>query len=323
MEVCGTHTQVISRFGIRQMMPKNINLLTGPGCPVCVTAQKDIDAIVSLALASVPIATYGDVLRVPGAFGSLNQARENGSKVFDVYSTQDALKLQRQYPNLVFFAIGFETTAPMTAWAVKKGLTVYSTHKIFVPAMRTLLQMGEVKIDGFIDPGHVSAIIGVEPYKVMKVPQVISGFEPEDVLMTIYMLLEQIKDGRQEVENQYSRAVRKRGNSRAQKEIFNVFKIADGDWRGFGKIPKSGLEIKNEYKEFDAKIKYKNILDKVDFSKSKEPPGCRCGEILRGIILPDQCPLFSKLCQPDNPIGPCMVSVEGGCNNYYRYGKNN
>ncbi len=319
MEVCGTHTQVISRSGIRQIMPQNIHLLTGPGCPVCVTAQKDIDAIVSLALAGTPIATYGDVLRVPGRFGSLNQARENGALVFDVYAVQDALKLKKQYPNLVFFAIGFETTAPMTAWAIKQGLTVYSTHKVFVPAMQALLQMGEIKIDGFINPGHVSAIIGTEPYKIMPVPQVIAGFEPKDVLEAILMLLRQIKEGRCDVENQYSRVVKKQGNLLAQKEIFDVLEIFGADWRGFGKISKSGLEIKGEYKKFDAKIKYKNILDKIDFSQSADSTGCRCGEVLRGLVLPNQCPLFGKLCQPDNPVGPCMVSVEGACNVFWRY----
>jgi hydrogenase expression/formation protein HypD len=323
MEVCGTHTQAISRHGIRDVLPKNINLITGPGCPVCVTAQKDIDAIISLALAGVPVASYGDVLRIPGYFGSLDDARGQGAKVFDVYSTEDALKLKEKYPDLVFFGLGFDTTVPMTAYAIKNGLTVYSTHKLFLPAMEALLKMGEVRIDGFIDPGHVSVIIGTEPYKSMKVPQVITGFEAEDVLVGIYMLLRQIKKGEKNVENQYLRSVKKEGNPKARKLTFDVFEIKDGEWRGFGVIPGSGLEIKDQYKEFDAKIKYKDILSKVDFSKSKEPKGCGCGEIIRGLKGPKECPLFGRVCIPENPIGPCMVSVEGACNNFFRFRKIN
>jgi len=317
MEVCGTHTQAISRFGIREFLPKNINLITGPGCPVCVTAQKDIDAIVSLSLAGIPIATYGDVLRVAGRFGSLNEARENGAKVFDVYSTEDALKLREKYSDLVFFGMGFDTTTPMTAWAIKKGLIVYSTHKLFLPAMEALLKMGEIKIDGFIDPGHVSAITGINFYKTMKVSQVITGFEAEDVLSGIFMLLKQIDEGRNDIENQYVRVVKKEGNREARKIIDEVFEIGDGDWQGFGIISNSGLEIKNKYRKFDAKVKYKNILDKINFSKSREPRGCKCGEIIRGLKKPKECPMFGKLCTPKNPIGPCMVSVEGACHNFF------
>lgn len=321
MEVCGTHTQAISRAGIRDVLPKNIKLITGPGCPVCVTAQKDIDAIVNLALAGVSVATYGDVLRVPGAFGSLDEAREKGAQVFDVYSTEDALELQKKYSDLVFFGLGFDTTAPMTAYAIQKGLTVYSTHKIFVPAMEALLEMGEIKIDGFIDPGHVSAIIGTKPYESMKVPQVITGFETQDVLEGILMLLRQIKNGRQEVENQYTRAVKKEGNPEARKITYEVFEAGGGLWRGFGDIPGSGLEIKEKYKDQNAKVKYEDILEKIDFSQSVEPAGCRCGEIIRGLISPETCPMFAKACTPDNPIGPCMVSIEGACNNFYRCGR--
>ncbi len=319
MEVCGTHTQAVARHGIKELLPKNVKLTTGPGCPVCVTAQEDIDAIISLALAGVPVATYGDMMRVPGFYGSLDQAREKGAKVFDIYSTEDALALQKKYPDLVFFGLGFETTAPMTAYAVKKGLTVYSTHKLFLPAMEALLKIGELKIDGYICPGHVSTIIGVEPYKVMKVPQVITGFTAEDILVGVYMLLKQIKENRVEVENEYLRSVKIKGNPKAYGEIFEVFGVADGNWRGFGIIPKSGLEIKSEYKRFDAKIKYKNILSKVDFSQSRKPTGCKCGEVIRGLKEPSQCPMFKKICAPENPVGPCMVSVEGACNVEYRY----
>jgi len=319
MEVCGTHTQAISRYGIREVMPKNVHLITGPGCPVCVTAQSDIDSIVSLALAGVPVATYGDLLRVPGNFGSLNQAREAGAKVFDVYSTEDALELKEEYPDLVFFGLGFETTAPMTAYAIRKGLTVYSTHKLFLPAMHAILKMGEIKIDGFIDPGHVAAVIGVDPFKKIKAPQVISGFEADDVLSSIYFLLKQIKNGDSNVENTYQRVVKDTGNAVATEAISDVFKVADGEWRGFGVIADSGLAVSDKYKEYDAKIKYKDILDKVNLNNSKEPAGCRCGEIVRGLISPEACPMFKKVCTSDNPVGPCMVSVEGACNVALRY----
>jgi len=321
MEVCGTHTQAVARAGIRALMPKNVHLTTGPGCPVCVTAQEDIDAIVSLALAGVPVATYGDMLRVPGHLGSLDEAREKGAKVFSVYSVEEALGVLEECPDLVFFGLGFETTAPMTAYAVKKGLTVYSTHKLFVPAMKALLNIGELKIDGFISPGHVSTIIGVKPYEDMGVPQVITGFAPEDILVGIYMLLKQIKEGRADVENEYTRSVRKDGNPAAYGEIFEVFEVVDGNWRGFGVIPKSGLEIKKEFGKYDAKVKHKDILDKVDFSKSRRPTPCKCGEIIRGLKEPKDCPVFGKVCKPENPIGPCMVSVEGACNVAYRYEK--
>ncbi|MFA7319366.1 MAG: hydrogenase formation protein HypD [Parcubacteria group bacterium] len=321
MEVCGTHTQVISRFGIREILPKNIKLITGPGCPVCVTAQRDIDAIVNLALAGIPVATYGDALRVPGYFGSLNEAREKGAQVFDVYSVADAVELKKKIPNLVFFGLGFETTTPMTAWGIQNGLIVYSAHKIFLPAMEALLSMGEIKIDGFIDPGHVSVVIGTAPYVKLKIPQVITGFEMQDVLEGILLLLNQIKNKDTRVLNQYSRAVRDKGNEKIRRIISDVFEAADGEWRGFGIIPKSGLKIRNKYRQFDAKVKYGNILAKVDFSRSKDPAGCKCGDVIRGLMESKKCPLFGKVCMPDNPVGPCMVSVEGACSVAFRYNK--
>lgn len=317
MEVCGTHTQTVSRSGIRSLLPKNVKLLTGPGCPVCVTAQEDIDGVVALAKAGIPIATYGDMLRVPGFFGSLQQARSQGAKVFSVYSIEEALQLQKKYPKLVFFGLGFETTTPMTAIALKKGLTVFSAHKLFLPAMKVLLEAEEIRIDGFISPGHIATIIGTVPFEQLKVAQVIAGFEAEDVLVAIYLLLCQIRDGKKEVENEYIRLVKKNGNEVAQKMIADNFQICAGNWRGFGKIPDSGLEVKNP--KLNAKIKYKDILSKIDFSQSKKPTGCRCGEIIRGTLNPKQCPMFGKKCTPENPYGPCMVSEEGACNNYFRF----
>lgn len=321
MEVCGTHTQAISHYGIREVLPKNVKLITGPGCPVCVTAQKDIDAIVGLALAGIPVATYGDMLRVSGYFGSLNQAREKGAQVFDVYSVDEALDLAGKNNEIVFFGLGFETTTPMTAWGIQNGLNVYSAHKIFLPAMEALLKGEEIKIDGFIDPGHVSAVIGTAPYQKLKIPQVITGFEMRDVLEGIFLLLNQIKNNDLRVLNQYWRVVKTGGNKKIQKIIQEVFEISDGEWRGFGIIPGSGLEVGSKYQEFDAKVRYRDILSKVDFSKSKDPVGCKCGEVIRGLIEPKKCTMFGKICTPDNPVGPCMVSVEGACNVSFRYAK--
>ena len=319
MEFCGGHTHALFRHGLLGVLPREIDLVHGPGCPVCVTAQVDIDAIVNLALAGIPVATYGDAIRVPGYFGSLEKARSLGAKVFPVYSVEEALELKVKYPDMVFFGIGFDTTAPMTAMALKKGLTVYSTHKLFLPAMDALLAMGELKIDGFLSPGHVSTIVGLKPYEHMKVAQVITGFEAEDVLVGLLMLLHQIKKGKSIVENEYARSVRKLGNPKARKIIFEEFKISDGNWRGFGIIPSSGLEVKNP--KLNAKIKYKDILSKIDFSLSRKPTGCLCGEVIRGLITPVECPMFGRACTPENPYGPCMVPAEGSCNVKYRYNK--
>jgi hydrogenase expression/formation protein HypD len=333
MELCGTHTEAVARNGIKKILPKNIRLLSGPGCPVCVTDQRDIDAIVNLALNGIPIACYGDALRVPGNLAlksekgsgnlSLNRTRELGADVNEVYSTQDALNLQKKKPKLVFFGLGFETTTPMTAYAIKKGLTVYSSHKLFVTAMQALIDTPTLKIDGFINPGHVSTIIGIEPYKrimnyesgIMNVPQVITGFEAEDVLIGIYMLLKQISENRAEVENEYVRSVRPEGNPTAMGLINEVFEAEDALWRGLGKIPNSGLKIRKRYSEFDAKVKYKDILNSLNtkYCILNTNSGCICGAILRGLKEPKDCKLFNKKCTPENPVGACMVSNEGAC----------
>ncbi len=357
MELCGTHTEAVAKFGIKKLLPKNIKLLSGPGCPVCVTDQRDINGVLVLALEGIPIACYGDVLRVPGTIAvssikyqvssiNLDKAREMGANVSEVYSTEDALKLQKQKPDLVFFGLGFETTAPMTADAIKRGLTVYSSHKLFVPAMQALIDAPQLKIDGFINPGHVSAIIGTEPYerimnnesRIMNIPQekkcppdkggrgfknipqVITGFTGEDVLVGIYMLLKQIAEGRAEVENEYVRAVRPEGNPRAIKLINEVFEIEDAHWRGLGKIPNSGLEIREKYSDFDAKVKYKKILSMNYESRIMNyESNCICGAILRGLKEPKDCKLFCKNCTLENPVGACMVSSEGACGIEARY----
>ncbi|MFZ2970953.1 MAG: hydrogenase formation protein HypD, partial [Minisyncoccia bacterium] len=323
MELCGTHTEAVAKFGIKKLLPKNIKLLSGPGCPVCVTDQSDINAVIKLALEGIPISCYGDVLRVPGTMQmknkndkskfknegkilvnkgepeaslSLDKARELGADVTEVYSTEDALKLQKTKPDLVFFGLGFETTTPMTADAIKRGLTVYSSHKLFVPAMQALADTPSLKIDGFINPGHVSTIIGTEPYKELRImnyesrikfkiqslPQVITGFTSEDVLIGIYMLLKQIAEGRAEVENEYTRAVRQEGNPIAMKLINEVFEVEDAFWRGLGKIPNSGFEIRPKYSKYDAKVKYKDILSE-NYESRIMNHGCICGAILRGL----------------------------------------
>ncbi len=319
MEVCGTHTQTVAKYGIRSVLPKNIKLISGPGCPVCVTAQDDIDAVIELALNGVKIATYGDMIRVPGSKMNLEHAIAKGADISVVYSVEDCFKIKKlkeNLDNIVFFGVGFETTTPMSAAALKKGLTVYSVHKLIPPAMDALLSMGELKIDGFIDPGHVSAIIGVKPYRALKVPQVITGFLAVDVLASILMLLRQLKDGRCEVENEYTRIVHEEGNTKARDLVNEVFKVSESKWRGFGVIADSGLEVMDD--ELNAKIKYKEILDAMP--EVKKDVGCACGEIIRGLKEPDECPLFGKVCTPENPRGPCMVSHEGSCSIFFRYG---
>ncbi len=315
MELCGTHTQTIARYGIKNILPNNIHLIAGPGCPVCVTDQSDIDKIVAIARAGVPIASYGDALRVPGQFGSLDDARREGFKVFDVYSVDEALVLQKENKNLVFFGLGFETTAPATAYAIKRGLKMYSTHKSFLPAMHTLLEMKEINIDGFINPGHVSVIIGSKAYQNIKQPQVIAGFSAKQVLEAIYFLLKQIKEGRAEVENNYLEVVGENGNKKALDLLAEVFELKNASWRGFGVIINSGMELRKNFAEQDAKIIYQDILDKVP--SKFENKACRCSEIIRGLATPNDCPMFGKLCTPEKPYGPCMVSVEGACSIAY------
>lgn len=317
MEVCGTHTQTVVQAGIRNLMPKNVKLTQGPGCPVCITPQEDIEAIVNLALAGIPIVSYGDVLRVPGFKESLIEARKKGAFVREVYSVNEALELKEKIKNLVFFGIGFETTAPMTALAIKKGLTVYSAHRLFFPGLSSLIRNKKIKIDGLICPGHVSTIIGFKPYQKLKIPQVISGFEPEDVLISIYILLKQILRGERKVENEYKRSVKAEGNVLAQKLIFEVFEAKEGLWRGLGKIKNTALEIKKKYQKFDAKEKFKDILKKIEFPKLKKT-ACICDKIILGEKEPRDCPLFKKICFPENPKGPCMVSIEGTCYIYFK-----
>ncbi len=313
MEVCGGHTNTIMRYGIRDILPKNIRLISGPGCPVCVSSQRDIDSMIKLAREGVPVATYGDMLRVPGSGASLEDARSEGAVVEMVYSATEALKLKQKYDDLVFFGIGFETTAPMAAYLLKRGVMVYSVHKLIPPAMKALAG-SDLRIDGFIDPGHVSTIIGTKPYEAIRLPQVISGFEPGQIIRSVYLLLKLIQENKKSVVNGYPEAVRPEGNTAAQRLMKKYFHISASEWRGLGKIGGSGLEVADD--SLNAKIKYRKLLEDIE---PIEPSGCRCGDILKGIIEPKDCPLFAKACTPDEPKGACMVSQEGSCQIAYAF----
>lgn len=319
MELCGTHAEAIAKHAIKNILPANIKLISGPGCPVCVTDQEDIDIVVGLALAGVPVACYGDAAAVPGNLGSLEEARQKGADVTIVYDAAEAVKLQQQKPELIFWGLGFETTAPATAWAVKNNLAVFSSHKVFPPAMAALLQNKKTKIDGFLDPGHVSAIIGMEVYEQFEIPQVVSGFEAADVLRAVEMLLDQILAGEYKVENEYARLVKKEGNKKALKLLDEVFEIADARWRGLGVIKNSGMKLRKKFQKQDAEYIYRDRIAEIKKNIKMKPSACRCGEVLQGLIESRECPLFGKVCTPDNPYGACMVSQEGSCNIEYRF----
>lgn len=328
MEVCGTHTVAIAKNGLRAVMPESVTLLSGPGCPVCVTANRDIDTAVALAQRpEVIITTFGDMMKVPGSYSSLSHEKSEGRDVRIVYSPLDALALAAREPEreVVFVAVGFETTAPLIAAAILRAeasglrnFSVFCAHKTVPLALEALVNDPEVEIDAFILPGHVSTIIGLEPYRFLAekygVPGVITGFEPIDVLQGVYMLLKQLEEGRAEVEIGYRRGVLPDGNTTAQEMVDRVFQPIDADWRGIGVIPGTGLGIRDDYAEYDAVRKLP-----VDVPEPRDIKGCQCGEVLRGIILPFQCKLFGRGCTPEHPIGPCMVSSEGSCAAYYRF----
>ncbi len=328
MEVCGTHTMAIAKYGISQLLPKNINLISGPGCPVCVTSINDIDKIIEITNKyNVTIFTFGDMMKVPGSNSSFSQQKSIGKKIIICYSPLDAFEYAKNNPreNVIFIAIGFETTAPLTAVLLNKiynenikNLFIYSTHKIIPPALEALLNDENINIKAFLLPGHVSAIIGLNPYKFIakkyNIPAVISGFEPESILKSILMILKSYVNNNPDILIEYNSIVKIEGNPTAQQKINQVFEITDSDWRGIGKIPKSGLDLKKEFSNFDAKV-----IFKIDPIISKEPPGCECGNILKGIKSPLNCKYFGKLCNPSNPIGPCMVSSEGACAAYFKY----
>ncbi len=330
MEVCGTHTVAISRFGIRSRLPRDLRLLSGPGCPVCVTPTAIIDTIIELSrLPDVIIATFGDMLRVPGTASSLQQERASGKSIKIIYSPLEAIELAQQQPSktIVLVAVGFETTLPVLAATMIRAKEMklenffaIPSGRLAPPAMAALLQSNDVKIDGFICPGHVSTIIGSAPYLPLArdyhVPCVVTGFEANDILQGVVQLLEQIADNRTEVEIQYKRAVSDSGNKIAQDAIARVFQIVDAEWRGIGVIPLSGMEFNEEFHYFDARQRFSITTS----TTSAMPAGCRCGEIMRGMKLPPECELFGRSCTPQHAVGPCMVSSEGCCAAYYRYG---
>ncbi|MCW4014161.1 MAG: hydrogenase formation protein HypD [Candidatus Bathyarchaeota archaeon] len=326
VHVCGTHEDAIMKNGIRNMLPRNVEVLMGPGCPVCTVPPNRIDYTIRLAEEGAIVTTFGDMMRVPAGLGSLADAKARGHDIRMVYSIHDAVKIAQENPDreVVHFAVGFETTAPTTASEILAGppenFSVYSAHLLIPPAMEALLEMGVSQIDGFIDPGHVSTIIGEVGYQTVHdkypVPQVIAGFEPLDILFSIALIIKQKNEGRAEIENTYQRAVKPEGLPKALEMLDKVFEPEDAPWRGIGTIPKSGLQLRPEYKQYDASKKF-DILVESDYSM---PPGCKCGEVLRAMIYPWDCPLFNKICNPDNPVGPCMVSHEGSCYIAARYG---
>jgi hydrogenase expression/formation protein HypD len=329
MEVCGGHTMSVQRFGLPSLLPENIRLLSGPGCPVCVSSRKFIDqAIAYSRLKEVIITTYGDLIRVPGSTSSLDREKAKGADIRIVFSAMDALAIARENPGkkVVFLGIGFETTAPASAAALigayqgnLKNFLLFSSHKIMPPAMAALVDEG-VKIDGYIAPGHVSTITGTEIYRDIAEKYhlgcVITGFEPVDLMEAIMMLVRQIENNDQKVEIQYRRAVRPEGNAKAREMLGEVFELRDDWWRGLGILPFSGYGVNDKYAGFDAER-----MLQVDVEPTREDKGCICGEILKGLKNPKDCKLFAKGCTPQNPAGPCMVSNEGACQAYYRYNR--
>lgn len=327
MEVCGGHTSSIHRFGIPSLLPENIRLLSGPGCPVCVTATEFIDKIVRVSSEpGVIVATFGDLIRVPGSESSLDKCRSAGADIRIVFSPLEAVNIALNNPSgkVVFPAIGFETTAPGTAVAIKKAkamgvrnFLVFSAHKIMPPAMDSIIRDG-TRLDGFICPGHVATITGSKIFSF--IPQkynlgcVISGFEPSDILQSILMLVKQVNKNMPIVEIEYRRAVKPDGNETALRNMEEVFEPCDAWWRGLGTIHGSGLRIRKEYRDFDADETFK-----FDLISENENPLCICGDILRGLSIPSECPLFGKVCNNDNPVGACMVSAEGSCNIHLKY----
>lgn len=328
MEVCGTHTVSIARNGIRSLMPQQVKLASGPGCPVCVTSNHDIDKVIALArIPDLILATFGDMTRVPGSTSSLLAEQAHGADVRIVYSPLDALRIAQENPDkqVVFVGVGFETTTPLIAMAIKRAkesrlanFSVFAAHKNMPNALDVIVNDPELSVDALILPGHVSTIIGVEPYRFLAerygIPGVITGFEPNDILQGVAMIMRQLHEGRAEIEIAYARGVMPEGNPVALAAIDEVFAVCDATWRGIGVIPESGYVIREKFAEFDAMRRFDPVVE-----ETIEHAGCRCGDVLRGVMRPDECPLFRKVCTPENPVGPCMVSSEGSCAAFFRY----
>jgi len=330
MEVCGGHTHSIFRYGIEGMLPKEIELVHGPGCPVCVLPMGRVDDCVALAeQPNMIFTTFGDAMRVPGSKKSLLQAKADGADVRMVYSPLDALELARDNRDkeVVFFGLGFETTMPSTALTVLraqadgiKNFSLFCNHITIIPTVKAILDSPDMKIDGFLGPGHVSMVIGTKPYEFIanhyKRPLVVAGFEPLDVLHSVWMVLKQIDEGRSEIENQYVRIVPDEGNDEALNAVSKVFELREFfEWRGLGSIDHSGVRMREEYADFDAERKFS-----VPNIKIADPKSCQCGEVLKGVIKPFECKVFGKACTPEMPLGALMVSSEGACAAYYQFG---
>lgn len=331
MEVCGGHTHAIFKYGLEELLPATIEMIHGPGCPVCIMPKGQLDDAIAIAEhPAVIFTTFGDAMRVPGSQFSLLQAKAKGADIRMVYSPLDALEIAKVNPDrqVVFFAIGFETTAPSTALTVLqaesagvKNFSLFCNHVLVVPALEALLSHPDLQLDGFVGPGHVSMVIGTDPYQVIAQryhkPLVVSGFEPLDLLQSIWMVLQQLAEGRCEVENQYTRFVQATGNVVALAAMQRVFQVRDRfEWRGLGDIPHSGLQMRPEYAQFDAEAQF--ILPHRQVADHK---ACACGEILKGLKKPWECKVFGTACTPEHPIGACMVSSEGACAAYYKYGR--
>ena len=331
MEVCGGHTHTIFKYGIEDLLPPNIEMIHGPGCPVCVIPLGRVDDSISIALKpGVIFTTFGDMMRVPGSRTSLLDAKASGADVRMVYSPLDALKIAKKNPDrrVVFLALGFETTAPSTALTVLQAakdkvenFTVFCNHITIVPALKAMLDSPDLRLDGFVGPGHLSTVIGTRPYDFVPEqygkPLVCSGFEPLDILQSVYMIVKQIVEGRAEIENQYARAVSRNGNQKALEAIFEVFEPRDYfEWRGLGSIARSGMKLRPKYAAFDAELTFA-----VPGLRIADPKACQCGEILKGVKKPWECKVFGTACTPETPIGSCMVSSEGACAAYYNFGR--
>jgi len=326
MHVCGTHEHTISKYGLRTLLPNKLEILSGPGCPVCVCPAADIDKAIEIGKRdNTIITTFGDMIRVPATNISLAELKAKGADVRIVYGPHDAIQIAKENPKkeIIFFAIGFETTAPLIGYEIKNGppsnFSVICAYKLIPAALELLISQSQLNIDGFISPGHVSTIIGLQPFRIFsdayKVPNVIAGFEPNDVLLSILMLLQQIKYKKHETLNEYSRVVKPEGNIVAQEIMNEVFRSVSSPWRGIGRILDGGLVIRDKYEKFDADKKFD-----IQIKKSQDiPPGCSCHLVMVGKLYPHECKLFRKECTPLNPIGPCMVSMEGTCSIYYKY----
>ena len=326
MHVCGTHEQAITRYGLRTLIPKNIEIIPGPGCPVCVTPAEEIEEAMLLAKKGMTVMTFGDMFRIPGgSSSSLANVKAQGGDIKIIYGVKDAVDFARANPGkeVVFFSVGFETTAPLVAAEVldnpPENFSLLVSHRLIPPLMELLLGIGDMQIDGWICPGHVATIIGVEPFRlfprVYNMPSVISGFEPMDVLMSLIMLLRQVKEKKPRLDNEYSRAVKEEGNTKARNLMDEVFEVTGGNWRGIGNVPSSTLKLRSEFAEYDARKKYG-----VKVESKKDILMESCHLVINGKLKPEECPLFSKTCTPQTPRGPTMVSSEGACNIFYKYG---